>query len=253
MKITDAIWEERNLGVSCYEIQMNLDDRKEDIVSAYSQLEEKQYMVARVPSSRYDLTQFIQNQGYQFIEAAITLTHNLKNIIIPKRLLRICENCSWQIMNEIELEQLSEEINKNIFKTDRIYIDPQFSKKLAAQRYDFWVKDLIQAGHLPYKVIYQGDIIGFFLNKQIDDRVYDGLLAATYDAYEGTGMGYCIQYAGLMSAVERGAKKYIGHISGNNPAVSRVLLSIGFSIKEIDYIFIKHNKKEREDDRTGKN
>lgn len=241
MNIIDAYWEKRNLGVSCYEIRLESADKAEDVIGAYEQLEERQYMVVKIPSSRYDMVQFFQEQGYRFIEAAITLTHNLKDINVPKRLLRICRQCSWQQMNEAELAELSNEVRKNIFKTDRIYIDPQFSKELAARRYDLWIQDLAKAGNIPYKVMYQGDIVGFFLNKSLGDGVYDGLLAATYDAYEGTGMGYCIQYAGLMSAVERGGRKYIGHISGNNPGVSRVLLSIGFSIKEIEYIFIKHN------------
>lgn len=243
MKVIDAYWETRNLGVSCYEIRLEAGDKLEDVISAYMQLEQRQYIVVKIPSFRYDMAQFIQGQGYQFVEAAITLVHNLKDIQIPKRLSRICRQCSWQPMSEAELAELSHEINKNIFKTDRIYIDPQFSKELAARRYDLWVQDLVKAGDIPYKVMYQGNIVGFFLNRLIDEKVYDGLLAATYEAYEGTGMGYCIQYAGLMSAVERGARKYIGHISGNNPGVLRILLSIGFSIKEIDYIFIKHNER----------
>lgn len=244
MKIVDAVWEERNLGVTCYELRMELDDKLEEVAEQYGNLGEKQYMVAKIPSARYDLTQFVEEHGYHFMEDAVTLTHNLKDVTIPKRLLRICEKCTWEIMNQDDLDNLSFEIQKNIFKTDRVYIDPQFNKELAAQRYDFWMKDLVKEGHIPYKVIYQDEVIGFFLNKEIDEGVFDGLLAATYDKYEGTGMGYCIQYAGIMSAKERNAKRYIGHVSGNNPAVLRVLLSIGFSIKEIEYIFIKHSKGE---------
>lgn len=69
-------------------------------------------------------------------------------------------------------------------------------------------------------------------------------MAAVYSDYEGTGMGYCIQYAGLQSAIERGADTYIGYVSGTNPEVLKILLSIGYVIKEIDYIFIKHNEGE---------
>ena len=242
MKTIDAVWEERNLGVSCYELRMDTNDSLEDVILEYNKLREKQYMVLKIPSSRYDLVQFFQHKGYNFIEAAITLKHDLKNVTIPRRVLHVCEKCTWEVMNEQDLQQLSEEIKKNIFKTDRIYIDPEFTRQQAARRYDLWVKDLVKQGDLPYKVSYAGEVVGFFLNKEIEPNVFDGLLAATYNAYEGSGMGYCVQYAGIKSALERGAKSYIGHISGNNPAVMRVLLSIGFLPREIEYIFIKHNK-----------
>lgn len=252
MKIVDAKWEERNLNVTCFELHLDAKDNFEIIKEKYYGLEKKQYMVIRIPSSRYDLTDFFQKENYRFIESAITLEHNLKEINIPQRLLRICDKCTWERMDKIETVQLRNEIYKNIFKTDRIYIDPMFTKRQAAQRYDFWIKDLINTGNIPYKVSYAGDIVGFFLNKEANSNIFEGLLAATYSAYERSGMGYCVQYAGIKSAIERGANKYIGHVSANNPEVLKVLLSIGFAIKTIEYIFIKHNKGEEKNDRAGK-
>lgn len=242
MKVVNAVWEKRNLGVSCSEVEVDRNDSYQVVVQALEQLIEKEYMVIRIPSSRYDLVQYVQEMGYSFIETAFTLIHTLKDISVPGRLLRICNKCKWDVMDDDDLQQLWDEIHKNIFKTDRVYIDGQFSKEQAAQRYEFWIRDLIEEGHLPYKVMFEGDTVGFFLNKEIQAGVYDGLLAATYQLFEGSGMGYCIQYAGLKSVMQRGARRYIGHVSGNNPEVLRVLLSIGFSIKEMAYIFIKHNK-----------
>lgn len=244
MKIIDAVWEQRNLGVTCYEVRLENNDNLKDVIVSYKELQEKQYMVVKVPSSRFDLSHYIQKQGYEFIEAAITLKHDLKQITIPDRLMRVCEKCTWERMNESDLQTLSNEVKKKIFKTDRIYIDPRFTEEQAARRYDLWIKDLVKKGDVPYKVIYDKNVVGFFLNKEIEPDIYDGLLAATYSAYEGTGMGYCVQYAGIQSAADKGAKGYMGHISGNNPAVLRVLLSLGFSIKGIEYIYIKHNEGE---------
>lgn len=253
MKVIDAVWEKRNLGITCCELHMEAKDEFSKVKENYSGMNEKQYMVARIPSSRYDLAYFFQQEGYRFMEAAITLEHDLKEINIPDRLMRVCHKCSWEEMDNDDLARLSSEIYKNIFKTDRIYIDPEFTKQQAAQRYDFWTKDLIKSGSIPYKVMYEKETVGFFLNKRLDGNIYDGLLAATYHAFEGSGMGYCIQYAGIKSALDKGAHKYIGHVSGNNPVVLKVLLSIGFRMKEIEYIFIKHCKGELRNDRTGKN
>lgn len=240
MKVVDAVWEKRNLGVTCSEIRMEYTDSMESVKECYDSLDEKQYMVVKVPSARYDMLQFFQEKGYHFCEAAVTLEHDLKSIDIPRRLEKICENCSWEKMTDDDISLLHQEISQNIFKTDRVYTDPHFTRQQAAQRYDYWIQDLIQSGNIPYKVLFRGETVGFFLNKEIKKAVYDGLLAATYHDYEGTGMGYCIQYAGIKSAMQQGASKYIGHVSANNPSVLKVLLSIGFRIKEVEYIFIKH-------------
>lgn len=244
MKVVDAAWEKRNLGVSCYEFHIDHKDSMEEVKEICKKAGERQYMVVRIPSNRSDLVSFFQKEGYEFMESAFTLEHKLNDITMPPRLLSICRKCAWEKMTKNDMQILSREIYKNIFQTDRISIDPEFTREQAARRYDLWAKDLIRKGHIPYKVMFAGEPVGFFLNREMDDGIYDGLLAGTYSGFEGTGMGYCIQYAGIWSAKEKGARGYIGHISGNNPSVLKILLSIGFQMKEIAYIFIKHSKGE---------
>lgn len=242
MEIIDAVWEERNLGVTCLELRMQTRDSISDIRDIYSNITEKQYMVVRIPSERFDLVQLFQQKGYQYAETAVTLEHHLKRASIPDRILRVYEKCTWERMNGEDLCQLSEEIYKNIFKTDRVYTDAAFTPYQAAQRYDFWIKDLVSRGEVPYKVMYAGETIGFFLYQEIEKGIFDGLLAASYHAFEGSGMGCCIQYAGIQSAAGRGGHKYLGHVSAGNPAALKSVLSIGFQIKSVEYIFIKHCK-----------
>lgn len=244
MKVIDAVWEKRNLGVTCLELHIGKGDSIDEVRDACSGMRERQYMVARVPSERVDLAQLFQQEGYRFIEAAVTLEHGLKEIAAPKRIRKVYEKCTWERMDGDGLKQLSEEIYKNIFKTDRVYMDGAFTPQQAARRYDFWVKDLVARGDIPYKVMYGGEAVGFFLHTEIAEGVYDGLLAAAYDGFEGSGMGCCIQYAGIRSAMDRGAHKYIGHVSANNPMVLKAVLSIGFLVKSVEYVFIKHGKGE---------
>lgn len=244
MKVIDAQWEKRNLGVSSYEIRFQTTDDFATVAKNFEKIEERQYMVVKIPSSRYDLAMWIQSCGYIFIESAIGLEHNMKEITMSERIKRACDRCTWSVMDTLDEEQLYSEIEKNIFRTDRIYIDPEFSKEQAANRYLLWVKDLINKGSKPVKVLYDGKAVGFFLNSEKDNKVYDGLLAATYSGFEGTGMGYCIQYAGLKYAIESGARKYLGHVSANNPPVLKCLMNLGLSITDVDYIFIKHCKGE---------
>lgn len=241
MKAIDAVWEKRNLGVSCIELHIEAADTADDIVRLLDSIEEAQYMVAKIPSYKHDAVRLIQERGYSFAETAINLTNDLRKFQISERLLKICSRCSFAPMNDDDIARLYSEIDKNIFNTDRVYLDPHFTAEQAANRYKGWVSDLIAAGDIPYKTEYNGEQVGFFLNRETSSGVYDGILAGVYKQYEGSGMGLCVQYSGLALAMQAGAQKYLGHISANNPAVMRVLASLGFEISNIDYVFVKHN------------
>lgn len=241
MQITDAVWEQRNLGVSCYEIKIEHQDTLEDVSRKYSGLAEKQYMVVKIPSSCNWAISYFQGLGYKFIEAAVNLEHNLNQIPVSPRIKKVFDKCTYSLMNESDISFLKSEIDKGIFKTDRIYLDPEFKSGRSAQRYKYWLEDLIASGQIPQKVCYNNDTVGFFLSKEIKPNIYDGILAGTYGDYEGTGLGVCIQYMGLEYAVKHKAKKYLGHVSGNNISVLKALVSLGFGITEIEYVFVKHN------------
>lgn len=241
MQIIDAIWEQRNLGVSCYEIRIEPNDDIKTVMQQLAGLKEKQYMVVKISSSCPWATLYFQELGYKFTESAITLNHTLKQISVPPRIKKVFDKCKWLPMTDEDILKMKSEIGKNIFKTDRIYLDPKFKKEQSAQRYTFWLEDLIYSGVQPHKVCYNNEVIGFFINKEIKEGVYDGILAAVYSDFEGTGLGVCVQYMGLDYAISRGGKKYIGHVSANNISVLKSLLSIGFEITEIEYILVKHN------------
>ncbi|MBR1741595.1 MAG: hypothetical protein IJ733_06940 [Lachnospiraceae bacterium] len=219
MRIIDAEWEKRNLGVTCYECVVEKPDKLEEVSETIPRLNERDYIVVRIPSVRTDVMPHFQKSGYSFMEAAILLENRLSERTFPKKMGKILEKITWEQMNSEDLKLLYNEIRKGIFKTDRIVLDPFFSKDQAAHRYECWTKDLVKGGDIPYKVAYQGKVVGFFLNKEVKQGVFDGLLAGTYSEYEGSGMGVCIQFAGLEYAREKNGKKYIGHVSANNPAV----------------------------------
>ncbi len=244
MKIIDAVWEERNLGVTCYELQLDRTDQTEDVAAILDSMTERQYMVAKIPSARYDLICLFQERGYSFIEAMLTFETDLRDyqisqIDVPRRLRRICEKCSCEVMNEEDLRNLSEVIRGNLFITDRVSLDPAFTPEQAARRYDLWSKDLVRQGAVPYKVVVDHEVAGFFIRKELAPHKYEGVLAGTcYDS----GLGYCVEYAGLASALEIGAKKMVGHCSGNNIEILRLVSSFGRRrITAVAYNMVKHN------------
>ncbi len=203
MRVVDAVWEQRNLGVTCYEISVAGNETLEDIKSAYEMLEEKEYMVVKIASTNYSAVRYFQEKGYVFVETAITMIHHMKDFPLDNKLKKLCEQCSWSIMDESDLEELDQQIDKGIFKTDRVYLDPAFTKEQAAYRYKMWVQDVLAAKKDLFKVVYQGESIGFFCEP----------LAGVYDGYEGLGMGLCVQYAGLQNSVLKGKRTATTHIS----------------------------------------
>lgn len=241
MKIVDAVWEKRNIGVECKECNIDSGDNYHLIEKTINELKDVEYVVVRIPSDRIDVVMQFEKHGYHFIEAAIKLVMDLNNIKFPSNINSIISKVSWNLMNDGDIQNLYSEIDKNIFKTDRVILDPFFSPKLAARRYKYWAMDLIEQGCMPYKVLFDDTVVGFFINKEIKSGVYDGLLAGAYENYEGSGMGVCVQYAGIGYAKTQSAKKYIGHVSSNNAAVLRSLNMLGYRIKSIEYIMIKHN------------
>lgn len=229
MKIIDATWEKRNLGVTCYEIEFSDKDKISDIESNRDKFFERQYVVFKVPNTRADISAYVQSQGAKFIEAQLTLTRNLRNWKVPESLKDIFDNVSYAPMNDDDIEFMFNEIRKGIFKTDRIYLDPYFTHEQAATRYVNWMSDSIKKGDITHKVIYQGEQVGFFSKP----------ISGVYSKFTGSGVGVIIICACIKNACHIKSKVNAA-VSSNNPAIINTWLSFGFKIKSIKNVFVNH-------------
>ena len=231
MKIVDATWEKRNLGVTCYEIEFSNEDKISDIENIRDKFFERQYIVLKVPNSRADISAYVQSQGAKYIESLITFQCNLRTWKLPESLKDICALSSYAPMNDSDIEIMFDEIRKGIFKTDRVYLDPYFTHEQAAQRYINWSKDMLKQGHTPYKIIYQGVPVGFHLHS----------LAGVYSEFTGIGMGLFVQYSCIDVLQKSGQIKENAVVSSNNPEVVNIRIKLGCQIKSTKYIFVMHN------------
>ena len=231
MKIIDATWEQRNLGVTCYEVVFDRDDKVSDIERNWDKFLERQYLVFKVPVNRPDIAAFVQSCGAKYIETAITFHCDLRTWQLPESLKDICALSSYAPMNEDDIKVMFEEIRKGIFKTDRVYLDPRFTREQAAQRYINWSKDMLNSGNVPCKVMYLGETIGFFNDK----------LSGVYSKFTGTGMGLFIQYSCIDVARYIGKNKDKVVVSSNNLEVVNLRIKLGCLIKKMTNVFVKHN------------
>lgn len=231
MKIIDAVWEKRNLGVSCHEIIFDDKDTLTDIEQNWDKITDREYLVFKVPPTRPDIVELLQSKNFRFIETAMTLYCDLNDWSLPEKFEMLCKESSHEPMNQNDIEKMFAEIRKGIFKTDRVYLDSCFSHEQAIQRYVNWAKDMIERGVIPYKVLYQNEVIGFIC----------GDLSGVYSSYEKTGSGLFFQYAVIKLFIAAKAPIATVNCSSNNPSVVKLYCELGFKIKKMLYVFVKHN------------
>lgn len=240
MKIIDAIWEKRNLGVSTAEIEIEECDSLEDIKEKINGVN-SQYVVAKVPSGKLDIMFWLEQQGFNFVECSIHVTHSLQNMELSPIQKRIEASVTHEKMAEEDLEQLFYEVRKGLFSTDRVSLDKTFTKEQATNRYVGWINDEISRGCEMFKLIYKDKNIGFFAFKEVEEGVFYPFLAGMYEEYQKTGLGAIFNYKPMKEAKSRNGKKISTYISTNNSNTVRMHVLNGFEFGDIKYIYVKHN------------
>ncbi|MDR0835763.1 MAG: hypothetical protein LBN11_04170 [Tannerella sp.] len=238
MKVIDAFWEKRNLGVDTVEFVVEDTDGIE--VLEEIKKHEKQYNVLKVPMAIPWLAAAVQENGYRFIECSYHAVHNLHEIPMNSIQKRMVDAVSLELMNNDDIEFLFSEIRNGLFDTDRIYNDLFFTHEQAAERYVNWIKDELQRDTELYKQVYKGKIFGFTTLKEISPGVYFPFLSGLYKEYRQSGLGITSIPKIYEKIKEKGGKLYSTYFSSNNPTQLNLHLDCEFKIKKVVYVFVKH-------------
>jgi len=238
MKTIDAVWEKRNLGVETVEFIVDYND--DESVLAEILNAEKQYNVVKLPVNKSELMALLQDNGYRFVECMLSIQHDLSEakIAATKRLRMF--NLDYSLMDEPDIDDLFQEMKKGMFSTDRIYNDPRFPKEAAAERYKNWINDEREKGAAIYKLLFRCSAVGFFIIKKLDGGISNPFLVGLYDGYQDKGFGLSLAKNILCECLKQGARKVIGSVSSNNPAIIRLDEMLGYEIRDIEYVFVKH-------------
>lgn len=243
MKIIDAYWEKRNLGVECKEISIEPNDTISVIDDIEKILSTTEYVVLKVPVNRFDICSLIPELGFALIEGSINFELQVKQAQLTSLQQRINNVVTYAEMEVVDLEILYKEIKGGLFGTDRILLDPNFTAEIAADRYVNWIVDELKCETQVYKIIYKEDTIGFFTLKETSKGIYYPFLAGMYKAYSASGLGFTTLRKPIDEAIKRGGNLISTYASTNNLPVVRAHTQQGFSIKQIHYVFVKHNLK----------
>lgn len=238
MKIIDSFWEKENLGVTSKEVIVDLSDTIEEVKNGLVPIDD-QYIVVKIPASMFNITNLVQELGYQFVEEMIEVKHDLHDVKRDRILQRLYESLDYRLMNVSDVETLYVEIDKGLFSSDRISNDPHFTPQLSARRYKNWIQQMLNDGAIPYVMSYKGEPAGFIILTTKDRIVYHSVLGGGYEKFRKTGLGMVQKEQEIVKSL--GGKLLITNVSSNNVNQFRALLGNGFVVSQINHVFVKHN------------
>jgi hypothetical protein len=239
MKIIDAIWEQRNLGVTCVEATIEPADTLAGIRQRLAETA-AQYTVVKLPAGRADAMLWLSELGYAFIEASIHVSWKVAALELSGIQRRMADSTDHALMDDADKQALWSELRKGIHDTDRVSVDPRFGKERAAERYVGWIQDEIERGTDVYKLTHKGQAIGYFTMKHLGDGVYYPFLGGMYESHQSSGLGFLVAYKPMCEVAARGGRAISTHISTNNERAIRMHVSLGFSFGQVTYVYVKH-------------
>lgn len=236
LKKTHAIWEKRNLGQECWEFEVELNDSVE-LVSRELNEVDATYLVVKVPVNMFEVNNCMIKNGFSFVETIIKDHHDLKKVPIDKLQRRIYQSIITSGVDS--MEDIYREIDRGIFLTDRISVDPFFSTDQVAHRYKNWIEQEVENGAIAFQIHLKEKVIGFNVLKKVGS-VYDLFLGGLYKDYLKSGLGMFLMYSAIDKAIELNGKMLKSCVSSNNVGALKVHMQVGFAIDDVKYVFVRH-------------
>lgn len=242
MKLTHAVWEQSNMGIDCWEVLIEETDTPKSLeqLKHNKAITEADYVVIKLPATMPEMLKAVQDEGYYFMEAMTSCYHEVKMPQLNRIQTKIYNKVSYAEMTETDQEELFHQIEKGVFRTDRIALDGAFTKQQAINRYKGWILQEIKNGSILYKVIYKEQTIGFFGYKDKGNGIYFPFLGGLYEAFLNSGLGFTINCCEIEETIRRKGKRMLSAYSTNNRGAAAIHLYLGYVLEEIMYVFVKH-------------
>lgn len=240
MRIINAVWEKRNLGVECVEFEISAADDMGEIAKVIS-AEKAEYQVAKVPTGDVKSQIVIQDCGFKFFETNFQLERRIVGSNeLPHMYARFKNDLSFRDATDQEIENILTEVaSGSMFTTDKVAQDPIFSPQLSGRRYSLWARDIIENGAKTVLGLYKGNIASFTIY-EIKDKYYHAFIGGMLNEYRDKGLGFIPLYVTGGHILQNGGGILKTGVSSNNPAILRLQLMFGCKIKDMTNIYIKH-------------
>lgn len=251
MKCIDAEWEVRNLGVKTIELSVERKDTDlspKDFLNTIENFRlqyDAKYVVIKADTRYSSISLELQKSGFWLIENQIGLRAARRDVLkaVEDFKKNFADGVSYRVANETDKQLILAEIEKNMFTTDRIALDPHFGLEIANRRYAFWLQDEINRGTGLYVFLFNGEACGFFLHKSdLEKNAVNDLLGGCFNFFKSkhNASGGMMFYSGRLSFLDSGRKVHKTFVSSNNLGSLNLHLALGSKIIEIKNVFVKH-------------
>jgi L-amino acid N-acyltransferase YncA len=247
MKTVHAIWEKRNLDCEVYETAVDTADDRERVHAELEHIPRPSMHVCNLPVGRADLYELMSTFGYVFFETKLHTKVSVKALdALPAAYRRSFGLYTVELAKDFDaLEEVIQEINKGMFSTDRIALDPRFGLSFANRRYANWVRDEFEGGQsMLFRIVEKasGQGVGFHLIRKPAGTAVTGLVGGLYVGAQDAGLGAVMSVAAIEATRQAGAKILISKVSANNIPVIRCHEACGNSIVGAEYVFVGHRE-----------
>lgn len=243
MQTIHAVWEQANLGVNAYEIMLSEQDTPEMIAAEEARLVAKgaEYIVLKTPVNCPQLLFGLPALGYTYVETVFRVEIRRDDYHMPEGIVRFDRGLSVVHRKDpADWQPVFDLIRSGIFRSDRVSIDPAFSREMGGNRYANWLLQMLEKGGFLYEVLKGDKPIGFFVITRKDENTVDPVLMAMYDEQNDRGLGALLHKKTLDTCFTHECRRLTSTIVSNNAKVLRVYVNAGATITDTLYTYVKH-------------
>lgn len=133
------------------------------------------------------------------------------------------------------------EISENSYTNSRWYIDPCFEQDKCNEYYKTWISNSLD-GYADYVLVAEknGEVLGYLSGNHYQDNkpaTYE--LLAVHEKARGLGIGPALAFYGVDYHAKMMAKKVLAVTQGRNIVLSRLLMKVGFILKDVQIYYHK--------------
>ena len=243
MNVVHALWEQDNLGVDVYETTLT----EQDTLDQYAAEEQTmlaagaEYLVVKAPVNRPELLFGLPKLGYVYVETVFHVMIRRDEYRMPDAIARFDRGLTVVERTEpAECERIYAAIRGGVFKSDRVSVDPAFSREKSGNRYVNWLRQMLSGGGMLFEVLQGEKPIGFFVTVRVDEQTVDPVLMGLYDEENDRGMGALLHKKTLDTCFAQECSRLTSTIVSNNAKVLRVYVNAGATIADTQYTYVKH-------------
>jgi hypothetical protein len=241
MKIIDCEWEKENIGRTVFEVEIEKDDSfSPDFLRDVPACD---YLVVKVPAGMTPYNWFLGGQHFTCTEMQIKYSKQIADFDPDDRFIRkILPRVTYQIVDNLAAAELiTERITPDMFRTDRISLDPHFGPETGCHRYRNYLMNSYRTGQNEIIGVYFDGILAGFEMYAMEGDVCHGKLGGIYPDVKVPGLGFLVTCTPLLFTSERyGARSFVADVSANNYSVVSLYEYMHFRLEGMTYVFAKH-------------